>query len=148
MKTLFIFFIDRIYCYFFVFYPVRRIYIWSTMIWIYFITFIMSTIKDKLTTFHQFQIILTSIFQWIKKLFYYFIFFAINHDFYFVILLFFECITRSSSLSMEETKLFAIANSIFHVSDFLRRFIMSFKYGVILFRYSSTDKLLFLSPLL
>ena len=40
----------------------------------------------------------------------------------------FECITRFSSLSIEEIKLFAIVNWIFHVSDFLRLFIMSFKY--------------------
>ena len=32
----------------------------------------------------------------------------------------FECITRSSSLSMKKIKLIAIVNWIFHVSDFLR----------------------------
>ena len=37
-------------------------------------------------------------------------------------LLLLECITFSSSLSMEEIELFAI---IFHVSDFLRLFKMS-----------------------
>ena len=31
----------------------------------------------------------------------------------------FECITRFSSLSMEEIKLFPIVNYIFHMSDFL-----------------------------
>ena len=56
----------------------------------------------------------------------------------------FEYITRSSSLSMEEIKLFAILNRIFHVSDFLRLFMMSFKNGLILLRYSSTDRVLFL----
>ena len=54
-----------------------------------------------------------------------------------------ECITRSSSLSMEEIKLTAIVNPI-HVSDFLRLFMVSFKYGLILLRYSSTDSVLFL----
>ena len=54
----------------------------------------------------------------------------------------FEWITHSSSLSMEEIKLFAIVNWIFHVSDFLRLFMMSFKYGLILLRYSSTDSVL------
>ena len=44
------------------------------------------------------------------------------------------------SFSMEEIKLF--------VSDFLRLFMMSFKYGLILLRYFSTDSILFLSPLL
>ena len=58
----------------------------------------------------------------------------------------FECITHSLSLSIQETKLFAIGNSIFHVSYFLRLLMMSFKYGLILLRYSSTDSLLFLSP--
>ena len=62
-------------------------------------------------------------------------------------LLLFECITCSSSLSMEEIKLFAIVNWIFYVSVFLRLF-MSFKYLVILLRYSSTVSVLFLSPLL
>ena len=43
-----------------------------------------------------------------------------------------ERITHSSSLSMEEIKLFAIVNWIFHMSDFLRLSMMSFKYGLIL----------------
>ena len=60
----------------------------------------------------------------------------------------FECITRSSSLSKEEIKLFAIVNRIFHLSDFLRLVIMSFKYGLILLRYSLTDNVLFSSLLL
>ena len=60
----------------------------------------------------------------------------------------FERITRSSSLSLEEMKLLAIANLIFHVPDFLRLFMMSFRYGLIKLRYSSTDSVLFLSLLL
>ena len=61
----------------------------------------------------------------------------------------FECITRSSSLSsLEETKIIAIVNWIFHVSDCLRSFTMPLKYGVILLRYASTDSMLFLSLLL
>ena len=59
----------------------------------------------------------------------------------------FECIIRSSSLSMERIKLFAIVNWILHLSDFSRLFNMSFKYGLILLRYSSTDCALFLSVL-
>ena len=43
-------------------------------------------------------------------------------------LVLFECITRSSSLSIE-IKLFAIVKWIFNMSDFWRLFIMSFKYG-------------------
>ena len=46
-------------------------------------------------------------------------------------------------------KLIAIFNWIFHVSDLLRSFMTSFfKYGLVLLRYSSTDSVLFLSPLL
>ena len=63
------------------------------------------------------------------------------------ILSLFECITCFSSLSMEEIKLFAIANWILHVSDFLRLF-MSFKYGLSSLRYNSSDSVLFLTPLL
>ena len=40
----------------------------------------------------------------------------------------FEYISRSSSLSsLEEIKFIVIANQIFHVSDFLRSFMVSFK---------------------
>ena len=60
----------------------------------------------------------------------------------------FECITRSPSLSLEEIKLVAIVTLIFHVSDYLGLFMVSFKYGLILLRYSSFDSVLFLSPLL
>ena len=59
-----------------------------------------------------------------------------------------QCITCSSLLSVEEIKLFAIVNWIFHVSDFLELFMISFKYGLILSKYSSTGSVLFLSPLL
>ena len=57
----------------------------------------------------------------------------------------FDCIKYSSSLSMEEIELFAIVNWISHVSDFLRIFMDSFKQGLILLRYSSTDIVLFRS---
>ena len=40
-----------------------------------------------------------------------------------------ECITYSSSLSMEEIKLFSVVHWI--LSDLLRLFVMSFKYGLI-----------------
>ena len=60
----------------------------------------------------------------------------------------FACITRSSSLSMEEIKLFGIANRIFNVSDSLKLLMTSFKFGLILLRHSLTDSVLFLSPLL
>ena len=60
----------------------------------------------------------------------------------------FGWVSRSSLLSTEEIKIFAIVKWNFHVSEFLRLFVMSFKYGLILLRYSSTDSALFLSPLL
>ena len=43
--------------------------------------------------------------------------------------------TRSLSLCLEEIKLNAIVNLIFYALDFLRLFMMSFKYGLILFFY-------------
>ena len=60
----------------------------------------------------------------------------------------FKRITYSSSLSMEEVKLFAIVNWIYHASGFLRLTIMSFKYGLFLLGYSWPDSVLFLSLLL
>ena len=60
----------------------------------------------------------------------------------------FECITRSSPLSLEDEKLIAIVNSIIHVSDFSRSLMISLKYKLILLRYSSIDGVLFQSPLL
>ena len=42
-----------------------------------------------------------------------------------------ECITSSSSISLGEIKLIAIVNWILHVSDFLRLFMLPFKYGLI-----------------
>ena len=62
-------------------------------------------------------------------------------------LLLFECITRYSSLSLQEKKLIAIVDWIFHVPDFWRLFMMYFKYGQMLLRHSSTDSVLLLSPL-
>ena len=83
LRTFVLFFIDGIYYYFFVFLS-NIIEIWSTTIRIYFMTFIIqqiNLIEDKITIFHRFQIILISIFKWIKKLFYNFICFIINHYF-------------------------------------------------------------------
>ena len=59
----------------------------------------------------------------------------------------FECITCSSSLSLKKIRLFAMANWLFHVPNFLRLFMMSFQYGLILKRYCSTA-VLFLSLVL
>ena len=46
-----------------------------------------------------------------------------------------QCMAHSSSSSLEETKSVAIVIWIFYVSDFLRLFMMSFKYVLILLRY-------------
>ena len=59
----------------------------------------------------------------------------------------FECIIRSSPVSLEEVKLIAIVNWIFYISDYLRLFIMYFKYDLISSRYSLIDRISFLSSL-
>ena len=81
------------------------------------------------------------LFKWIKTFFHNFTASSLN---IISMLSLFEYITWSSSLSMEKINLFVIVNWIFHVSDFLRLLIMSFKYGLIL-TYSSTESVLFLS---
>ena len=132
------------------FYPVRKIFIWSTMIQIYFLTLAVqqiNTIKGKITTFHwrfranriwyleksdwKSSSIISSALSLIMI----------------SVLSLCECITRSSSWLLEDIKLIAIVKWIFHVSDILRSFI-SFKYGLTLLRYSSIDSALFLSLLL
>ena len=149
IESIIIFFIDKMYCCFFVFSPVKRIYIWSTSILIYFITFViqwMNTIKDKITTSHWcFQSNLISAKKWSKTFFYIIICIVINHEFCVII---FKCITCSSLFFLEEIKIIVIVDWIFYVQDFLRSFMISFKYGLILLRYSSVDTVLFLSPLL
>ena len=75
--------IDRIYCCFFVFYPIRSIYIWSTTFQIYFKTFARHIINSAINTSRWcFKSNLTSIKKWFKKSFNNFICFIINHDFY------------------------------------------------------------------
>ena len=41
----------------------------------------------------------------------------------------FECMTGSSLVPLEEKNLIVIVNLIFHVSDFLRSFMISFMYA-------------------
>ena len=64
------------------------------------------------------------------------------------ILSLFECVTRPSLLSLKEIRLIVTANWFFHVSNFLRSFMISFKYGLLLLRYSLTNSVLFLLLLL
>ena len=120
----FIFFIDRIYLCFFVFYPIRRIYIWSITILIYFTTF---TILPS-TTFDWFQIIWISILSESKS---YLITSFASSLIMISTFSFFECIAPSASLSIKEIKITAIVSWIFHVPDFLRLFVMPFKHGII-----------------
>ena len=60
----------------------------------------------------------------------------------------FECIIYVSSVSSEDIKLIVIIHWIFHVSDLFRLSMISFKYGLILSRYSLSDNVLLLLPLL
>ena len=56
----------------------------------------------------------------------------------------FECINRSSLVFLEAINLIDIINSNLHVSDFLRLFMISSKYDlVLLVRYPSIDSVLF-----
>ena len=135
LRAFIIFSIDRINCCFFVFNLVRRIYTCYA--------------SRRLNLFYDIYSIINEHNQprkkWLKKLFYNIICFVINHDLY--VITFF--IKRSLSFSLAEPKLIVIVNWIFHVSDFLRSFVISFKYCLIsLSSYSSTDSGLFLSPLL
>ena len=51
-------------------------------------------------------------------------------------------------ISLDDINLIDNVNQIFHVSDYLRLFMISFIYGLICSRYSSVNSVLFLSPLL
>ena len=51
-------------------------------------------------------------------------------------------------MSLGEIKLIAIVKWILHVSDFLRLFMISFKYSLIFFKFNSSIDRVFLSPLL
>ena len=68
----------------------------------------------------------------LNRFFYNFIYFIINRNFCFI---FFECIIHYSSFSLEEIKLIFIVSWIFRPSNFLRSFMIAFKYGIILLRY-------------
>ena len=104
----------------------------------------MNSIEDKLATFIDSKIFWYIFLRESKS---YFVTLSASSLIIIFMLLLFECIGCSSSLSMEEIMLFAIVNSIFHGSDLLRLFMMSFKYGPILLRYFSTDSVLFRSLL-
>ena len=89
-----------------------------------------------ITTFHLFQIILISIFEWFKKFFYNFICCITYHDLYVITL---RMPYRLFILIFRRNK--------FNCYYFLTLF-MSFKYSLTLLRHSSTDSVLFLPSLL
>ena len=122
----------------FIFHPIKRVYIQSTKyFFMSFVVQLMNTIKYEMTTFYwPFQPNLISRKNWLKNLFYNFIFFIINHHFYFI------------ALQMQDMQLIAIIKWISPVSDFLRLFMISFKYGWVLLTFSSINSVLFLSPLI
>ena len=133
-------FIDIIHCCFFVFYPIipiRRIFCI-----IHHDLDLFHDIYDTINEHNQrqtcclfsIQIILISIFDLSES----------KNHFIFSSTSSFTC--SASWSMMEEVKSFDIVNLIFHGWDFLRLLIISFKYGLILLRYSSTDRVLFLSP--
>ena len=75
----------------------------------------MITIKHEINATHWcFLSKLTPRKKWLKKFFYNFIIIII------FLMSLFKFITRSSSLLLEDMKLLAIVNCIFHVSEFLR----------------------------
>ena len=95
----------------------------------------MNKIKKK----HYLSLIFPIQLIYVKKLFkkfcYNFICLIINHDF--CVIAFWMHYTLSL-LSLEEIKLIGIVNWIIHVLDF-------FKYGLILLRYSLTDRVLYVT---
>ena len=143
LKAFFIFFIERIYFCFFAFYPIRRIYIR-----------------------YQYSDLLYGIYNTInehnQRQSFYFSSIFLNHfeiqsasitssasSLIMVSMLsLFHCIACPSSLSsLDKVKLIVIVNWILHVSDVLRLFMVSFRYGLVLLRYFLIHSV-FLSPFL
>ena len=144
MKT-FIIIIDRIYCYFFIFYLVGRVYVWPTTFQIYFMTFVIQKInitKDKITTFHLcFQPSLISFMKWFKQIVIinHELCFISNHDFYVI------------AISMHYTLLISVfrggkvncySQLNFPCIRVFRHFIC-FRYGLFSSRYSLNDRVFY-----
>ena len=95
------------------FHPIRRIYIWSTSLKIYFMAPIMNTIKYKITNFNWcFQTNLTPGETWLNN---FSIISSASSLNMISMLSFSESITRSSSLPLEKIKLVIIVTWIFRV---------------------------------
>ena len=114
------------------YYPIWRIYIWSSTIQIYFLTLTikkMNTIKDKIAILNWcFQLNLIFRKKWLEMFFY-------NPSALSLIIIsmlsLFKCMTCFLSVSFPAIKLIAIFNWVFEVSDFLRLFMTSFKCGLL-----------------
>ena len=105
----------------------------------------MNTLKDKLTTFHWcFLPNLISKKRWLNDFFNNFICFIINRDLYVIT---FRMHYTLFITVFRRNKFIAIIKWSFHVSGFLRSFMISFKYGLILWSYFSIDSVLYQSPL-
>ena len=126
LQRIVIFFIDRIYCFFFCFYPIKRIYISSTSFKVY-VKWTQSKIKSLL--FIDVSSPIWKLWRRYSKSFPItsFAFSLIKIS----MLLLFECIKLSLSLSLVHIKLVTIVNWIFHLSDFLGLFT-PFKHSLIL----------------
>ena len=131
------------------FYPIRRAYIWPTTFKICPVTFVLqqiNTISDKITTFHWYsqpKLIFRK--QLLKTFFHEFIFFIINHQFYVIV----PWMQYTFFITLEEIQLITLVKWICHVWYFpLGAFMKSFKYGLILLRYSSIDSVSFLLSLI
>ena len=111
---------------FFVFYPIMRMYIWSISFKVYFMIYIYNMTNEHNKTWNHtshwcFQSNLIS-----RKCSSALSLITTS------ILSFFECITHSLSLWLEEIKLIVTVHWNFLVSQFLRLFMMSFKRDLIL----------------
>ena len=86
IKNILIFFSDRVHCCFLVFYPIRRIFLWSNTFKINYMTIVreeMNTARYEFSTWIHwcFQLTLISTNKWLKKLFCNLTWFIINQDF-------------------------------------------------------------------
>ena len=133
IKNIVIFFVTRIYRCFFVFYPIREIYIWSTM------TFIiqqLNIIKDKLTISHRFQIILISIFKWIKK----FICIIANHDFYTITFWMCYMLFIIIMFRRNKTNCWRFLNMVYFYQDILQLIVFYFYHSYFCIQYNCYSK--------
>ena len=79
---------------------------------------------ENLSAHNYFEII----FKWINIFCYNFICFISNHDFY--VINFWMHYTFFIIIILRRKTIIVIVNWVFHVSDFLRSFMMSFKFGL------------------